>query len=120
MATEKQADPKRWSRQEVAEKMAEYDQEYLQTPSQRQLAKQLDVPRSTLQHWLVRKKDISADPDLAAFFESPVGLAFLHRLVLAAHMVAFQFPIWSGTPFCEGVVHGLALLVPNKPAIQTQ
>lgn len=87
MATEKQADPKRWSRQEVAEKMAEYDQAYLQTPSQRQLAKQLDVPRATLQHWLVRKKDIGADPDLVAFFESPVGLAFLHRLVLAAHMV---------------------------------
>jgi len=64
MATEKQPDPKRWSRQEVAEKMAEYDQAYLQTPSQGQLAGQLGVPRSTLQHWLARKKDIETDPDL--------------------------------------------------------
>jgi hypothetical protein len=87
MATEKQPDPKRWSRQEVAEKLAEYDQDYLQTPSQRQLAEQLDVPRSTLQYWLARKKEIEAGPELVAFFESPVGLAFLHRLVLAAHMV---------------------------------
>jgi hypothetical protein len=87
MATEKQSDPKRWSRQEVAEKMAEYDQDYLQTPSQRQLAEQLDVPRSTLQYWLARKKEIEAEPELVAFFESPVGLAFLHRLVLAAHLV---------------------------------
>lgn len=87
MATEKQAESKRWSRQEVAEKMAEYDQEYLQTPSQRQLAEQLSVPRSTLQHWLARKKDIETDPELVAFFESPVGMAFLHRLVLAAHLV---------------------------------
>lgn len=87
MATEKQPDPKRWSRQEVAEKMAEYDQAYLQTPSQRQLAEQLGVPRATLQHWLARKKDIETDPDLVAFFESPVGMAFLHRLVLAAHLV---------------------------------
>jgi hypothetical protein len=71
----------------MAEKMAEYDQEYLQTASQRQLAEQLDVPRSTLQHWLARKKDIEADPDLVTFFESPVGVAFLHRLVLAAHLV---------------------------------
>lgn len=87
MVPEKQPDPRQWSRQDVAEKMAEYEQEYLQTPSQRHLAEQLGVPRSTLQHWLARKKDIDADPDLVAFFESPVGVAFLHRLVLAAHFV---------------------------------
>jgi len=87
MIPEKQPDPRQWSRQDVAEKMAEYDQDYLQTPSQRQLAEQLGVPRTTLQHWLARKKDIEAEPELVAFFESPVGVAFLHRLVLAAHLV---------------------------------
>ena len=71
----------------MAAKMAEYDQEYLQTPSQRQRAEQLGVPRSSLQHWLARKKEIKAEPELVAFFESPVGMAFLHRLVLAAHVV---------------------------------
>lgn len=87
MVTEKQPEPRQWSRQDIAEKMAAYDEEYLHTPSQRQLAEQLDIPRSTLQHWLARKKDLAADPELVAFFESPIGVAFLHRLVLAAHFV---------------------------------
>jgi hypothetical protein len=45
--------------------------------SQRQFAKEHGLPRSTLQHWLSRKATIDADPALVAFFESPVGLAFL-------------------------------------------
>ena len=48
---------------------------------------QLGIPRSTLQHWLERRDSIDAAPELVAFFESPVGAAFLHRLVLAAHFV---------------------------------
>jgi hypothetical protein len=55
--------------------------------SQRQLAEQLEIPRSTLQHWLKRKDSIDASPEVVAFFESPCGTAFLHRLVLAAHFV---------------------------------
>lgn len=51
------------------------------------LLEQLGIPRSTLQHWLKRRDGIDADPDLVGFFESPVGVAFLHRLVLAAHFV---------------------------------
>jgi hypothetical protein len=57
------------------------------TPSQRQLAAELGIPRSTLQHWLTRPDTVDADPELVDFFESPVGVAFLHRLVLAAHFV---------------------------------
>jgi hypothetical protein len=78
---------KRWSREERVEKTTAFEQAYPQTPSQRQLAIDLGVPRSTLQHWLERKAAIDADPELVAFFESPVGVAFLHRLVLAAHFV---------------------------------
>jgi hypothetical protein len=33
---------------------------------------------------------IDADPEVVAFFESPVGLAFLHRLVIAAHLTFTQ------------------------------
>jgi hypothetical protein len=40
-----------------------------------------------LQHWLTRPDTVDADPELVDFFESPVGVAFLHRLVLAAHFV---------------------------------
>jgi len=58
--------------------------------SQRQFAKQRGVPRTTLQYWLLRKAAIDADPAVIAFFESPVGLAFLHRLVVAAHLIFTQ------------------------------
>ncbi len=51
------------------------------------MVEQLDVPQSTLQHWLRRKNGIDADPEVVAFFESPAGVAFLHRLVLGAHFV---------------------------------
>ena len=78
---------KRWSRADIAEKMDQLEQAYQRTPSQRQLAEELEIPRSTLQHWLKRKATIDADPEVVAFFESPAGVAFLHRLVLAAHFV---------------------------------
>ena len=78
---------KQWSREEIAEKLDEFVQGYASVPSQRQWAEELGIPRSTLQHWLARKEAIDADPDVVAFFESSVGTAFLHRLVLAAHLV---------------------------------
>lgn len=77
----------RWSRTEIAQKMAEFEHGYQQTPSQRQWAEELEIPRTTLQHWLTRKDSIDADPELVAFLESPTGVAFLHRLVLAAQFV---------------------------------
>lgn len=77
----------RWTREEIAEKMEVFEQAYRQPSSQRQLAKELGIPRSTLQHWLKRKEGIDAAPEVVAFFESAVGVAFLHRLVLAAHLV---------------------------------
>jgi len=55
--------------------------------SHRQLGEYLDIPRSTLQYWQQRPKGIDAAPEVVAFFESPAGVAFLHRLVLAAHFV---------------------------------
>ncbi len=80
-------DRKRWSREEIAEKLDAFEQGYQRIPSQRQWAEDLGIPRSTLQHWLQRKESIDADPALVAFFESAVGVAFLHRLILAAHLV---------------------------------
>ena len=78
---------RQWSREEVAEKMEAYEEAYQRTPSQRQVAEELKIPRSTLQHWLERKDSLDAEPEVVAFFESCVGVAFLHRLVLAAHFV---------------------------------
>jgi hypothetical protein len=53
--------------------------------SQRDIANELGIPRSTLQHWLNRKDGIDADPEIVSFFESSVGTAFLHRLAIGAH-----------------------------------
>jgi len=78
---------KPWPRKEIAEKLDAFVQGYPRIPSQRQWAEELGIPRSTLQHWLQRKESIDADPALVAFFESSVGTAFLHRVVLAAHLV---------------------------------
>src|SRR3954454_2369658 len=58
--------------------------------SQRAFAQTTGVPRSTLQHWLKRKHALDADPTLVAFFESPTGVAFLHRLVGACHLTFAQ------------------------------
>ena len=82
-----EAKKKRWTREEIAEKIVELERASQGTPSQRQLAEELGIPRTTLQHWLKRKDSIDADPEVVAFFESPVGVAFLHRLVLVAHFV---------------------------------
>ncbi len=78
---------KRWKRTEIATKLREYEQSYPEKPSQRQLAKKLSTPRTTLQHWLKRKDSIDAEDEVIAFFTSPAGEAFLHRLVLGAHFV---------------------------------
>lgn len=78
---------RQWSRAEIAKKLDEYEKAAQDTPSQRQRAEQIAIPRSTLQHWLARKDRIDVDPEVVAFFESPAGVAFLHRLVLAAQFV---------------------------------
>src|SRR5271166_3624849 len=76
-----------WCRSQVAELVLQFE---TGNSSQRAFAQQAGVPRSTLQHWLKRKKALDADPDLVAFFESPTGLAFLHRLIGACHLTFTQ------------------------------
>ena len=50
----------------------------------------LDVPRSTLQAWRAYQDSLDACPAVVAFFQSPPGLAFLHRLVLGIHLVCTE------------------------------
>jgi hypothetical protein len=76
---------KRWSRREIAQKLEEFEARH--SRSQRQRAEELETPRSTLQYWLSRKSHIDADPAVIAFLETPAGVAFLHRLVVAAQFV---------------------------------
>ncbi len=54
--------------------------------SQRQFAREHALPRSTLQSWAGRQHHLADDPVLAAFLDSPSGLAFVHQLTTAAHL----------------------------------
>jgi hypothetical protein len=58
--------------------------------SQRQAAKALDVPRSTLQAWRLYQARLDACPAVVVFFHRVPGLAFLHRLVRALHVVCVE------------------------------
>src|SRR5689334_22628537 len=50
----------------------------------------LNVPPSTLQAWQAYQESLDESPTVVAFFHSVPGLAFLHRLVLAIHLVCVE------------------------------
>jgi hypothetical protein len=81
--------PVRWSREEVAQILDQSDR-CLPDISQRQFARQADIPRSTVQFWVQRREQLRLDPLLARFLESPVGVAFLQRVLVALHLVFEQ------------------------------
>jgi hypothetical protein len=56
----------------------------------RQAAKALEVPRSTLQAWRAYHESLDEHPAVVTFFHSAPGLAFLHRLVVAIHLVCTE------------------------------
>ena len=80
----------RWERLERVEQWERYGALKAQGMSQRQAAKVLDVPRSTLQAWRAYQENLDEQPAVVAFFHSVPGLAFLHRLVLAFHLVCVE------------------------------
>jgi hypothetical protein len=80
----------RWERIERAELCAPYGDLHAQGPSQRQAATVLARPRSTRQAWQAYAESIDACPTVVAFFPSVPGLAFLHRLVIALHLVCVE------------------------------
>lgn len=80
----------RWNRSQVTAEVVAFEATADRAISQRRFAQERGLPRTTLQYWLSRKAAIDADPAVIAFFESPVGLAFLHRLVVAAHLIFTQ------------------------------
>ncbi len=88
-STEKNSSRKtRWKRHESAAKVdafAKASEDLGQ--SQREFASRMGVARTTLQWWLSRAQSIDASPRVVSFLESPEGLVFLHRIVLAAQLV---------------------------------
>lgn len=89
----------RWDRMASVEMVAAYEVQKQDGVSQRAFAASVGLPRSTLRNWLARKGTMDADPALVAFFESPVGLAFMHRLVGALHFVFVQLGL-GGSTWC--------------------
>jgi hypothetical protein len=79
-----------WDRFERAGLFEHYLDLQTQGVSQRQAAKRLQVPRTTLQAWHSWHDTLDICPHVAQFFHSGPGLAFLHRLVLALHLVCVE------------------------------
>ena len=69
-----------WDRREAARVRDEFK---IFSGSQRDFAKESGIPRTTLQHWGKRCKEINLDPAVVEFFESGVGQEFLHRMIVA-------------------------------------
>src|SRR5262252_2346492 len=77
----------RWDQFERADLFEQYQELRTQGISERQAAKALQVPRTTLQAWRLWHDTLDICPHVAEFFQSSPGLAFLHRLVLACHLI---------------------------------
>jgi hypothetical protein len=80
----------RWDRFERAGLFEHYLELQAQGVSQRQAAQELQVPRTTLQAWRIWHDTLDICPHVAEFFQSGPGLAFLHRLVMAFHLVCVE------------------------------
>jgi len=87
---DKWARHQRWERSRRAELLGQYRDLQARGLSQRQAADRLDVPRTTLQAWRAWQDRLDACPQVVEFFESVPGLAFLHRLVIALHVVCVE------------------------------
>jgi len=77
----------RWDRFERADLLEQYRELRTKGISERQAAKELKVPRTTLQAWRLWHDTLDICPNVAEFFQSGPGLAFLHRLVIACHLL---------------------------------
>src|SRR5262245_16561451 len=80
----------RWDRFERADLFEQYREWRTQGISERQAAKELKVPRTTLQAWRLWHDTLDICPPVAEFFHSGPGLAFLHRLVIACHLTCVE------------------------------
>ena len=79
-----------WERSRRAAFLEQYRDLQARGLSQRQAANRLDVPRTTLQAWRAWQDRLDACPQVVEFFERVPGLAFLHRVVLAFHVVCVE------------------------------
>ena len=91
VAAEKESVPPRVA---AAAALTEFDQRDSAWTTRSQIARELHVADSTLRHWLRRRwrhmHHSRWPPQVVQFLESRDGLAFLHVLLTAAHLVFVQ------------------------------
>lgn len=96
-----QRNKKVWDRKKVAESITKMERNKKEGVSQRQVAEEIGVARTTLQHWIKRKENIAGEKAIVELLESPMGLAFLHQVVMAAHFVITQVGVGGIRLVCE-------------------
>lgn len=79
-----------WDRFERADIFGQYRELRTRGISERQAAKELKVPRTTLQAWRTWYDTLDICPHVAEFFQSGPGLAFVHRLIVGFHLVCLE------------------------------
>ncbi len=79
-----------WNRLDVAQKVVDIKASLEKTNNKSKAAKLVGVPRSTARYWLDREGKTGLSPAVEAFFESPLGMAFLHQIVTAAQFTITQ------------------------------
>ena len=80
----------RYDRLEVAEKVIDIKAILKRTHNTSEAARAVGVPRSTARYWLGREGKSGVSPEIESLFESPVGMAFLHQLVVSAQFAMTQ------------------------------
>ena len=80
IASRNQSRHERWDRMEYVEKMASYERLAAKGWSQRAIANELHVPRTTLQAWTYHRDSLDAEPEVVKFFECLSKKAWTKRL----------------------------------------
>ena len=80
----------RWDWLERVDLFEQYRALRTQGLSERQAAKELKVPRTTLQAWRIWHDSLDSCSHVAEFFQSGPGRVFLHRIVIAFHLVCVE------------------------------
>ena len=103
-------EPFRYTRSETARHLHDRLNPDRSGQSTRHAARTTGIPPTTLRYWEQRQQHTDAPTELVAFFESPLGLAFLQRLLLALHLVFQQQGTAGIRPLCRFLA--LAQLAP--------
>ena len=108
----------RWPRHIIAGHLQAWAREK-DSISQRGFADAYDLPRSSLRDWQNRQDSIMDHPEAKAFFDSPVGLAVLHRILIAAHVVV-TFRGGNGVQLVSEFLELSALALYVAPSLNAQ